>query len=274
MSHEPESQLQPEPQRVLHSVALREVGVRPERLGLIEWYQEQLASFGEVLLEPVNATDGQNWKGVLDGTEVEKITGAFFEVRGSRVNVLNRDGTAKASWNQPGIHQGEVELIMPTSGGEQRVMTSGFVGIIRDEANNVLLTLGQEPYARTPKNVLLKTPFQTSATKFKALLDGDRAKDPNFYDLLVTLGGNEDIRAFFGSERVDAFPLPYADANRIDATNYGFAVVITDGDLRETLKNGERNRWCTPAEVREVMRAGLLNGHTAAGIFASTSLVR
>ena len=247
----------------------------PEKVDLVTWYQERLASIGEMTLEEDNVTDGQNWKAELTKEgEVKEISGAFFKVRGTKVTRHHPDGTVQSSWTQPGIHQVETELVMPTRNGEMKVKLSGLVGIVRDVAGNVLLTVAQEPYARAPKNALFKTPFQTSATKFAALLAGDKEKDPNMYDLLVKIGGSEDIAAMFAGEKVDSFPLPYADANRIDATNYGFAVTVSDPDLRETLKNNGQNRWCTPAEVREIMRAGLLNGLAASTIFASTSVIK
>lgn len=257
-----------------HTNPIRETGIKPEKVDLITWYNERLATFGEMTVETVNATDGQNWKAELEGSEVKEITGAFFAIRGSKITRYCPDGTQQSQWNQPGIHQAEYPFVLPTRNGDIEILVSGLVGVLRDEYANVLLTLAPEPYARAPKNVLFRTPFQTSATKFMDLLNGDREKDPNFYDSWVRLGGGANIKDFFGSDRVDSFPLPYADANRIAAANYGFAVIVTDSDLREALKNNDANRWCSPAEAREIMRAGLLNGITASAIFASTSLIK
>ena len=264
-----------EQETIYHSRPIRELGIAPEKVDLITWYNERLKALGDTNVEPADATDGQNWKAELTKQgEVKEITGAHFIVRGSKVTRYKPDGEVEFSWNQPGIHQAETEMSLPTRNGEMKVMTSGFVAILRDEAGNVLLSVAPEPFARTPKKALLRTPFQTSATKMQALLAGEKEKDRNLYDLLVNIGGSEDISTIFKDEKIDVFPLPYADANRIDATNYGFAITISDSELREKLKNNDQNRWCNPAEVREIMRAGLLNGHTAAAIFASTSLVK
>lgn len=257
-----------------HTRPIRETGINPERLDLITWYRERLEDLPEIIVETVNATDGTSWKAVLEGEQIREISGAFFVVRGSLVTKRALDGSVTQQWNQPGIHQTETELILPTREGDLKVKTSGFVGILRDEYANVLVTLAQEPYARAPKNALFRTPFQTSAVRFARLLVGEREADTNLFDLLQKIGGSEDIRSMFASEKIDSFPLPYADANRIDATNYGFAVTISDSEFRENLKNNERNRWCSPVEVREIMRAGLLNGVTASAIFASTSLIK
>lgn len=256
---------------IYHARPIRETGVIPETTDLITWYQERLNALGEMTTEVANATDGQAWKAELEGGEVKAIEGRFFVIRGTKVTTHNVQGEPGFSWLQPGIHQSEIEMTMPTSEGDRQVQTSGFVGAIRDEAGNVLLTLAQEPYARAPKKALFRTPVQASATKFKDLLAGDREKDPVLFDLIATLGGSTDISEMFRSGKIEAFPLPYADANRIDATNYGFSVTITDAEVRERLKNNGASRWCSPAEVREIMRAGLLNGHTVAAIFASAS---
>ncbi len=259
---------------IYHSRLLTETGIVPERVDLITWYSERLGTFGEMTVEKANATDGKNWKAEMDGEEVKEIVGAFFTVDGAAVTRYKPDGEVDFPWLQPMIRQAETRLVMPTREGDVEIQISGLVGVARDEANNVLLTLAQEPAARTPKRVLFRTPLQTSATKFLDLLNGQREKDPNLYDLLARIGGGTDIRAMFGGQIIDSFPLPYADANRIDSANFGFAITVTDPDLRETLKNNGANRWCNPAEVRETMRAGLLNGHTAAAIFASTSLIK
>lgn len=259
---------------IYHARPIRETGITPERVDVITWYQERLDAYGEMTTETVNATDGQAWKADLENGEVKAIVGSFFRVQGTKVTRHNPDGQVAGSWMQPGIHQAETKLVMPTREGDREVQTSGFVGIVRDEQDNILLTLAQEPYARAPKHALFRTPIQTSATKFIDLINGDREKDPILFDTIARIGGSTNIREMFQSEKIDAFPLPYADANRIDSTNYAFAVTVSDPEVRESLKNNGVSRWCTPAEVREIMRAGLLNGHTAAAIFASTSLVK
>ena len=261
-------------QEIYHTRPLGETGIKPEQVDLITWYEERLATFGEMTTEPANATDGQTWRADLEGTEVKEITGPFFRVRGTKVTRHSPQGESTGSWVQPGIHQTEYPFVLPTRNGDLEISVSGLVGAIRDEYGNVLLTLVQEPYAKAPKNVLFRTPFQTSATKFMDLLSGEREKDANLYDSWVRLGGGANIKEFFGSDRVDSFPLPFADANRIEATNYGFAVIVSDPALRDALKNKGVNRWCSPAEVREIMRAGLLNGITVSAIFASTSLIK
>jgi len=264
-----------EQQPIYHSRPIRKLEISPEPVDLVSWYQERLETFGVVKLEDVPVTDGDKWKvNLTENSEVKEIVGAFFIIKGSQVTRLKPDGSAEFQWNQPGIHQVETEMVLPTREGELNIRTSGIVGALRDEIANVLLTLAPEPYARTPKNLLFRTPIQTSATKLADLLKGERDKDPAMYDLLSKVGGSEDIRVLFDSGKIDVFPLPYADANRIDATNYGFALTISDPELRETLKNDGRNRWCTPSEVDEAQIAGLLNGHTAGAISASAAVIR
>lgn len=179
-----------------HTKQIRETGIEPEKVDLITWYNERLATFGEMTVETVNATNGQNWKAELEGAEVKEITGSFFAIRGSRVTRFSPDGTQQFQWNQPGIHQSEYPFVLPTRNGDIEISVSGLVGVLRDEQANVLLTLAPEPYARSPKNVLFRTPFQTSATKFIDLLNGDREKDPNLYDSWMRLGGGANVRAF------------------------------------------------------------------------------
>lgn len=66
------------------------------------------------------------------------------------------------------------------------------------------------------------------------------------------------------------FPLPYADANRIAATNIGFTLAVIDAELAKKLENDGKNRWCSVEEVKGLTKAGLLNGLTAAAIFATS----
>ena len=75
-----------EQQPISHSRPLREIGITPEKVDLITWYNERLQALGETTVEPADATDGQNWKAELTKQgEVKEITGAHFTIRGSKV---------------------------------------------------------------------------------------------------------------------------------------------------------------------------------------------
>lgn len=256
------------PQSFRNTYAERALG---EFSDLKNWYEGRLESFGEMTVEDAPLTDGQQWKVEFEGNEAKQIDGAFFTLKGQTVTRYNSDGTVSFRWTQPGLIQKEGNAKFPTPEGEQDIKASGFVGVIKDAEGNTLLTIAQEPFAQTPKKALARTPFQTSVAKLDGLIKGDEKLDPVLFSLLQKLGeGTNDIGELFSQGTVELFPLPYADANRIEATNIGFVTTISDKDLRDSLASNGQNRWCTPQEVSRLARTGLLNGHTAAAVLATS----
>lgn len=236
------------------------------------WYERGLKRFGEMTVTEAPLTDGESWKAThTEKGEVQMVDGASFTLTGQHVVRKNVDGTIGFEWTQPGLIQKEGSVTVPTPDGEMLIQTSGFVGMILDEDNRALLTLAQEPFAITPKNVLIRTPFQTSTTKLVGLIEGKRELDPGLYDLLLKFGDGKDIGNVFAGREIDLFPLPFADANRISASNTGFALRVTDLDLHRELELDGQNRWVSQRAISYITRAGLLNGHTANAYLAAQS---
>ncbi len=219
-----------------------------------------------------NVTDGQ-WKAELmetpEGMQVKRIVGAHFTIDGRHTQVLNPDGTTKFEWNQPAPENSSSQITLPLPDGPQTMMVSGFVGALMDTEGKVLLTVAQETLAKTPKRALIRTPFQTSATKLQGLIDGKDELDPKLADLLKRIGGGKPIDQMFSLGDIDVFPLQEADANRIGASNIGFGIVIKDPDLQQSLAANGQNRWCSEGEISALKRAGLLNSHSASAIDAT-----
>ena len=244
---------------------------RPELSAVRNWYQEQLRNFGEMTSEPAPLTDGKQWKGELTQSgEVDRVVGSYFIVQGRNITRYNPDGTVSFKWTQPGLIHKEVEMIIPSKEGQELVRISGIVGIIRDEKGNVLLSLSPEPFAHTPKKVLVRTPFQTSVAKLQGIIDGQRELDPLLFDLIGSIDPGKSMDEIFRMGKLELFPLPYADANRIEATNLGFSIHVRDSELIKKLENDGKNRWCSPKEVAALAKAGLLNGHSSAVILATS----
>lgn len=242
---------------------------RPELSGVRNWYEEQLRNFGEMTVVPAPLTDGDKWKKELTPSgEVDKIDGSFFTLQGQTITRYNPDGTVGLKWTQPGLIQKEGEVNLPSKEGQERVKISGFVGIIKN-GDKILLSLAQEPFAHSLKKVISRTPFQTSAAKLQGILDGKRELDPQLFDLISSIAPGKNPDEIFKMGILDVFPLPYADANRIDATNLGFVMQVKEPELIKKLENNGKNRWCSPQEVAALAKAGLLNGHTATAALAS-----
>ncbi|MDP2637742.1 MAG: hypothetical protein Q8P26_01625 [Candidatus Levybacteria bacterium] len=234
---------------------------KPELAGVKNWYKEQLRSFGEMTVEAAPLTDGNQWKRELTANgEVDKVDGSFFTLQGQTVVRYNPDGLVAFKWTQPGLLQKEGDVSIPSGEKQEKIKLSGFVGIIKDQNNNILLSLAPEPFANTPKKVLARTPVQTSAAKLQGLLDGKKELDPQLYDLLTALAPGKTVDEIFRMGILDIFPLPYADANRIAATNLGFAMQVKDAELIKKLENNGKNRWCNLNEVKALAKAGILNG--------------
>lgn len=243
---------------------------RPELAGVSSWYREQLRNFGEMTAEAAPLTDGNQWKRELTpGGEVDRVDGSFFTLQGQTITKYNPDGTVAFKWTQPGLIQKEGEVNLPSKDGQERIKISGFVGIIKN-GDRILLTLAPEPFSHTPKKVLARTPFQTSATKLQGIIDGKRELDPQLFDLITSIAPGKSPDEIFRMGILDIFPLPYADANRIDATNLGFVIQVRGPELIKKLENNGKNRWCSPQEAAGLAKAGLLNGHTSAAILASS----
>ncbi len=235
------------------------------------WYEERLKSFPEYNVTDADLTDGTKWKVELtsDGTQVKQVDGGFFTLKGQTIAITKPDGST-AGWTQPGMLQKEGKVTVSTPEGVEEITASGFVGVIKDTQGNILLTLVQEPFALTPKKVLARTPIQTSAEKLAKILAGETSADVNMYAFMTQVTGQEDVSGFFATNVDDVFPLPYADANRIAATNIGFTSTISDPAMREAVTRNGQNRWCSPKEVVRLAKAGILNGHTAAAVLAAS----
>lgn len=253
----------------------REALSRPEMAGVQEWLEARVAALPEMTVTDTALTGKGGWGHEMtsDG-HVKTVRGAFFEIPGQEITVTRPDGTS-IGWTQPGIVQTETPITLPTREGEVTFSASGFVGVLtngeKGEDARVLLSVGQEPFAKTEKKALVRTPLQTSAAKLSELLNGDKTKDPNLADVLEKVGKGKSVSEMFATGVVETFPLAPADPNRIDATNVGFVMKVADPEVQEALENEGANRWCTPDEVRALIKAGMVNGHTAAA-FAVTGL--
>lgn len=257
------------PQSYFRNLQTEAILSKPELADVKNWYQEQLRSFGEMTVESAPLTDGDKWKKELTPNgEIDKVDGSFFTLQGQTIVKYNSDGTIAFKWVQPGLIQKEGEVNIPSKEGQERIKLSGFVGIIKN-GDKVLLSLAQEPFAHSPKKVLAKTPFQTSAVKLQGLMDGKRELDPQFFDLISSISPGKTPDEIFKLGIIDFFTLPYADANRIDATNMGFSIDVKALELIKKLENNEKNRWCSVKETSALAKAGLLNGLTASAILAS-----
>ncbi|OGH57554.1 MAG: hypothetical protein A2186_00245 [Candidatus Levybacteria bacterium RIFOXYA1_FULL_41_10] len=243
----------------------------PELTGIRTWYEGQLANLGEITVTPAPLTDGDRWRRELTSAgEVDKVDGAFFTLQGQAITKYNPDGSVSSGWTQPGLLQKEGEIEIPPPEGSRKIKFSGAIGIIKDANGNVLLTVAQEPFAQTPKRALARTPFQTSSTKLQGIVDGNRDLDPTLYDLIASVATGKSPSEIFQMGDVSLFPLSYADANRIAATNIGFVLAVTDAKLAKKLESDGKNRWCSIEEVKGLTKAGLLNGLTATAIFATS----
>lgn len=242
---------------------------KPELAGVRNWYKEQLGNFGEMTVEQSPLTDGDEWKKELTSNgEIDRVDGAFFTLQGQTITKYNPDGTVAFRWTQPGLIQKEGEVTLPFKEGQEKVRISGFVGIVKN-GDKILLSLAQKPFAHSPKKVLARTPFQASAAKLQGIIDGKRELDPQLFDLIANTSSRKTIGEIFRMGILDVFPLPYADANRIDATNIGFVMQVKEPELIKKLENNGKNRWCSPQEVAALAKAGLLNGFTSSAVLAS-----
>ncbi len=233
----------------------------PHMEGFVSWFEQSRATYGDMVTETVPVTDSDRWKFEMVGEQVGRIVGAHFEIRGSLVTRYNHDGSISLRWLQPGIHHSGTTTEVPINGENKELTFDGFLGAVFNSKGEVLLTLGQEPYADSEKKVLLRTFMQASVTKFTQVLNGEEDKDPMMYLLFQSIG----IRGFtdiVNQKGFDLFVLPYADANRVDGKNIGFAITIGDLELEKKLEAGGRNRWCTLEEAQLAARTGNLNGHT------------
>jgi hypothetical protein len=233
------------------------------------WVEKSIDELPEMVVTETALTGEGNWKEVRteDGKEVALIEGDFFTLEGREVVVREHFGKRITEWVQPGLIQKQIPVSIPTPDGEITLLASDFVGIIRDRERNVLLTVGQGLFAKTEKHAKVKTPLQTSAVKAHGILEkGEVALDPTFSSVVKELGQGQSLFEMFATGEFEIFPLGEADENRIDATNIAFVTTVWDQKVRETLKEGGRNRWCAPDEVKALARAGLINGHTAAAL--------
>lgn len=242
----------------------RELGKFPS---LHQWVTESVTRLPEMDVREVPLTNDK-WQAELTEVpgQIRRIRGAFFTIDGARIT------TPAFSWDQPGIQQTTNVVELPTPEGMISADVSGIVGVIQDTKGRVLLTMGQEPFSDTPKHGIVRTPLQTSATKFADLMNGDAKKDPAFTKLLETLFGDnvfDSFKEYLASGSVNVWLLGPADANRLHSRNIGIAFTVDDEAKQEALVADGKNRWVSKEEQKALELAGLLNGHTAVAISAN-----
>lgn len=236
----------------------------PELQGVYSWYKERTDGMSEMNITTGPLTDGDKWKHTKTPEgEVQEIRSGFFSIEGRTISTSNH------TWTQPGIISSETTVSLPTPEGVQNIETSGFVGLIRDAKGNILLSIAQEALAQTPKKAVVKTPFQTSAAKLQGILNGQKELDVNLAALLEKIGKGKSAQEMFASGEIKTLPLGPADANRMQTTNIGFLMTVSNDEIRETLTSDGKNRWCTPLEVKALVDAGVINGLTASILLAT-----
>jgi hypothetical protein len=209
----------------------RELKRSPEVVGAVKWYKENLKSLPEITVTEANLTGG-GWKAEMttDGKEVEKVTGPGPDSSPyiTGINVFLNYG------DRPTRQRTQPEIVQEQDGsGDVYLLTNGDKG-------DVLLTVGQEPFAGTEKNALVRTPTREE---------------------IATLFSNEQIAELdkFKSESVY---LP-ADQNRISAINNAF-IKRVDADVFNLDESKSKYRWCNPVEVQALIKAGVVAGSTVA----------
>lgn len=254
----------------LSQTARRELETRPEFRGVTEWLQTRVEALPEMKLSKTALTGKGGWEKEMEsGGEVDKIKSPFFTFEGDVVDTgITKPDGSKVQWNQGGIKQSETPVTIPTPEGPISMDVSGFVGVIQDRDGNVLMSIGQEPYAQSPKKALVRTPYQTSAAKLQGLMEGKTELDPGLANAINILGRGKTPAQMFADGDFTPFPLAPADPNRIQATNIGFSHTVRDTEIHRQLVEDGKMRWCKPSEVKALTKAGLVNGHTAAAVLA------
>lgn len=177
-------------------------------------------------------------------------------------------------WNQPLLENNEATFVLPTPRGDRRVTTTGVVPLAVDTDGNILLTVAQEPAARhNSKFTILKTPFQTSGTKAKQVMEGDTSKDPNFHSLILMGNSGASVSEVFRRGLAHPFSMSTYDGNRMYTRDFGF-VMRTPDELRDQMTNNEQNRWVSPYAVTILTEGAWVNGPTTLALQSSGEIRR
>ena len=233
---------------------------------LYDRYCRELEALPEMTVEPHPLADGEAWRaeGVV-GQAIQEITSprGFFNIVGIEVTKTPKGKFKGFSWTQPLMDQAIDSIEVETPQGTREL--NGFVSIVTDTKGRVLLTLGQEPAARTkPKFALYRTPFQATATKFKEIREGKTALDQAQAMVLRSMGEELDIFNLFRTGKIPLLELPLADANRIDTVNGSWNLQVSEPKVIEELS--AIGNFYTLNEVQALMRTGLVNGLTVNAI--------
>lgn len=238
---------------------------------LQEWLFARKETFKEMAATLGNApVTGEGWGASFTNNEDGVVNGV--EKIGNENNAFTVEGIDGLPWHQVGIRESTVPVTLDTPDGKTTADLSGFVGVVKDGEGNVLVAAYQGPFMHTENRLVVRTPLQTSAGKFKAMQEGDTAKDKNFVDVLKILYGQEDpfgnfLKAIATGE-APVWPFPAINENRIDATNIGVVLTSPD-DLRQQLTKDGQYRWVSKDEIAALSRAGLLNTVAASAFSAA-----
>ena len=230
----------------------------------IDWYMEQLRTLPEIHTEVVPATDGSAWIGTITPEgQVEKIEnakGGFFSIEGRRIK------RGSFEWTQPALIQSGEWI--KTKSGEKRFAIA-LVLMVTDPEGKVFLTVGDESLAPTMdldgKQIrpVVKTPMQTSMTKMKQILEGDRDKDKNFSALLDIVKGEKSIEEFI--QDLDLISAP-TDGNRMEA-NVLFGSLNVTQDVADRIQAAiPGGKFLTRPQISTLTEFGALNGIALTGM--------
>lgn len=227
----------------------------------IDWYMQELGKLPEITSELASVTDGQKWVRTLTSEgEIEKIEGAQFSIEGRKIK------KGSLEWNQPILVQ-KGEWI-ETKTGEKRYVIA-VVLMITDSKDRVLLTVDQEPAAPIMKlddkeiRPVVKTPAQTSMTKMKAILEGDRDKDKNFSAILDIVKGEKTVQEFIAGLELISAP---TDGNRMDS-NVLYGSLNIDSETADKIQAAiPDGKFLTKDQIKVLTDFGALNGVALTGL--------
>ncbi len=231
-------------------------------LGVAAWYNRVLNELGDYTIEEAPMEDAL-WKVVHDDDgkhlRIERYDGTFFRV----ISVLCRKG--KSTWLQPVLESIHSLMKVVLWGEEVEVPVYGLLMVIRDSEGKILLSIGQETMADTPKKAVVRLPLQASWGKILLMLAG-KASDVSI-EALMAIYDCQTVQELLALA-VERGREPFEDLDRGWKNNVVWIMptVQVGTELHEKLTSNGSMMWVDPLQWKIIKMSGLTGLHTVGPI--------
>lgn len=255
-----------------------DISANHEFIELQQWYSSRATALPQIevsetpLAIKYEQSTNNDWIYTLDDNgNIQRISrkdGQFFNIEGRKFKKVLPDGKVLFEWSQPVSVTQETPRSITIFNKDLIAPVNGFLGVIQDSDNRLLMTVDQDATAETPNNGIIRLAIQASAGKIAKMEAGNPNADAQLTALLTIFPKKgSGIQDLLRSSEI-TLPIAPEDTNRDYKHNLVlvFPVVDSSSEQHSQLEAGGLRKWLTPKQIAMAGFARISNSHTMAAI--------